>query len=57
MLFMKDVIKTALDKDRKLREKLSKKTYRKDGKLRKDVNREVEYVSVKDGLRETSKDA
>lgn len=57
MLFMKDVIKTALDKDRKLREKLSKKTYRKDGKLRKDVEREVEYVSVKDGLRETSKDA
>ena len=54
---MKDVIKTALDKDRKLLAKLSKKTYRKDGKLRKDVERDVEYVSVKDGLRETFKDA
>lgn len=54
---MKEVLNNAINKDRKLKEKLSKRIYRKDGKLRKSLDREVEYESVKDGLREPDKDA
>lgn len=44
---MKDVLKETVKKDRKLKTSTKLKTYRKDGKLRKELEREFEYTSNK----------
>lgn len=43
---MKDVVKSLFNKERKLKQKTKKMKYREDGKLKKVVEREVDYVET-----------
>ena len=49
---MKNVLKTLLNKERKLKQKTKKMKYRDDGKLKKVVERETDYVETPETQKE-----